>query len=271
MIFEKAWDVAKDVDFRIPKVNERPPSYTDLDANLAFRGSRIPHWYDYHQPFSEDPMVNPRTGDRYGIDSERGYETSNYREMGGPKEDFFNDEFESSVEYDPFSGEYIPTWRALMDAAKFKKDVREGKIIVPPKMDYEIGDFTDSQRDFTSGSVFTEPASGKDDLLNELERASLVRAIMDAGITDREILETALDEASYAAGRFPRSLGQVQVSGPPLFPEQTFRIGPEGIIEYAQDQRERFRLQQEHEAKYPEPQRRGWLTTQLGGPEREVY
>ena len=33
MIFEKAWDVAKDVDFRIPKVNERTPSYTDMDTN----------------------------------------------------------------------------------------------------------------------------------------------------------------------------------------------------------------------------------------------
>ena len=157
-----------------------------------------------------------------------------------------------------------------MDAAKFKKDVREGKIIVPPKMDYEIGDFTDSQRDFTSGH-FIDPTSGKDELLAELDRASMVRAIMDAGITDREILETALDEAWYAAGRFPRSPGQVQVSGPPLFPEQTYRIGPEGITEYAQDQRERARLKREHEAKYPEPQRRGWLTTQLGGPEQEEY
>ena len=270
MVFDMAWDLVKDVDFKLPKPTDGPPTYTDKDAQLAFRGSRIPHWYYYLHPFSDDPMINPRTGDRFGIDSERGYETSNYRGMGGPKEDFYNDEFQSTVEYDPLTGEYIPTMRALMDAAKFKKDVKEGKIIVPPRMDYEIGDFTDSQRDFTSGH-FIEPASGKDDLLNELERASLVRAIMDAGITDREILEIALDEASYADGRGTRSPGQVQVSGPPLFPEQTYRIGPEGIIEYAQDQNERFRLQREHEAKYPEPQRRLWLTTQLGGPEEDEY
>ena len=264
--FNRAWDLVKDVDFKLPKATDGPPTYTDKDAQLAFRGSRIPHWSNYLQPFSDDPMINPRTGDRFGIDSERGYETSNYRGMGGPKEDFYNDEFRSSVEYDPLTDEYIPTMRALLDAAKFRKDVKEGKIIVPPKMDYEIGDFTDSQRDFTSGG-FIEPASGKDDLLNELERASLVRAIRDAGITDRETLETALDEAAAASARGQRSKGQVQVSGPPLFPEQTYRIGPEGILEYEQDQNERFRSLLEHKEKYPEPQRRGWLTTQLSDME----
>ena len=200
MIFEKAWDLVKDVDFKLPKATDGPPTYTDKDAQLAFRGSRIPHWYNYLHPFSNDPMINPRTGDRFGVDSERGYETSNYRGMGGPKEDFYNDEFQSSVEYDPLTGEYIPTMRALMDAAKFKKDVKEGKIIVPPKMDYDIGDFTDSQRDFTE-SFFLQPASGKTELLDEIERASLVRAIMNAGITDKEIMETALDEISHAQMR----------------------------------------------------------------------
>ena len=87
-----------------------------------------------------------------------------------------------------------------MDAAKFKKDVKEGKIIVPPKMDYDIGDFTDSQRDFTE-SFFLQPASGKTEVLDEIERASLVRAIMNAGITDKEIMETALDEIAHAQMR----------------------------------------------------------------------
>ena len=89
-----------------------------------------------------------------------------------------------------------------MDAAKFKKDVKEGKIIVPPKMDYDIGDFTDSQRDFTD-SFFFQPSSGKTEVLDEIERASLVRAIMDAGITDKEIMEMALDETFFSQSRGP--------------------------------------------------------------------
>lgn len=262
-VFSKAWDLVKDVDFKIPSPIGRPPSYFDEDANLAFRGSRIPHFSSFMYPFDSDPNINPRTGDRYGIDSSRGYETSNYREMGGPEDDFYSDKFRSSVEYDPLSGEYIPTMRALMDAAKFKKDVRDGKIMVPPRIDYEVGDFSDPLRDFESSFL----QSGKDELLDELERASLVRAIRDAGITDRETLETALDEAAAASARGQRSKGQVQVSGPPLFPEQTYRIGPEGILEYEQDQNERLRSLLEHEAKYPEPQRRGWLTTQLSDME----
>ncbi|MGB0164885.1 MAG: hypothetical protein ACPF9I_05700 [Candidatus Thalassarchaeaceae archaeon] len=262
-VFNEAWNLIKDVDFKIPSPIGRPPSYFDEDANLAFRGSRIPHFSSFMYPFDSDPSINPRTGDRWDIDSSRGYETSNYREMGGPEDDFYNDKFRSSVEYDPLSGEYIPTWRAMMDAAKFKKDVRDGKIMVPPRMDYEVGDFSDSLRDFESSFL----QSGKDELLDELERASLVRAIRDAGITDRETLETALDEAAAASARGQRSKGQVQVSGPPLFPEQTYRIGPEGIVEYEQDQNERLRSLLEHEAKYPEPQRRGYLTTRLSDME----
>jgi len=262
-VFSKAWDFVKDVDFKLPSPIGRPPSYLDEDANLAFRGSRIPHFSSFMYPFDSDPSINPRTGDRWDIDSSRGYETSNYREMGGPEDDFYSDKFRSSVEYDPLSGEYIPTWRAMMDAAKFKRDVRDGEIMVPPRMDYEVGDFSDSLRDFESSFL----QSGKDELLDELERASLVRAIRDAGITDRETLETALDEAAAASARGQRSKGQVQVSGPPLFPEQTYRIGPEGISEYGQDQNKRLRSLLEHEAKYPEPQRRGYLTTQLSDME----
>ena len=127
-VFSKAWDLVKDVDFKIPSPIGRPPSYFDEVANLAFRGSRIPHFSGFMYPFDSDPSINPRTGDRWDIDSSRGYETSNYREMGGPEDDFYSDKFRSSVEYDPLSGEYIPTWRAMMDAAKFKKDVRDGKL-----------------------------------------------------------------------------------------------------------------------------------------------
>ena len=42
MIFEKAWGVAKDVDFRMPLPLEKPPSWIDADANLAISGSLIP-------------------------------------------------------------------------------------------------------------------------------------------------------------------------------------------------------------------------------------
>lgn len=202
MIFEKAWNLVKDVDFKLPKITDGPPTYTDKDAILAFRGSKIPNWHSYLHPFSNDPMIDARTGDRFGIDSEKGYKTSNYFEMGGPKDDFYNDEFQSSVEYDPFTGEYIPTMRALFDEAKFKDMVREGIITVPPRMDYDIGDFTDSQQDFED-AFFLEPTSGKTELLDEIERASLVRALMNAGITDKEIMEMALDETSFIQSRGP--------------------------------------------------------------------
>ena len=194
MVFEQAWNIVKDVDFRIPKPTGKPPSYTDEDANLAFRGSKIPNWFDRLHPFSDDPMINPRTGDRFGVDSDKGDKTSYYYGRGGPE-----DESPSSVEYNPVTEEYEPTWRALMDASRFKRDVREGKIVVPPKRDYAIGDFTDSQRDFESSWIQT--ASGKDELLNELERASMVRALMDAGLIGERQIETALDEASFADSR----------------------------------------------------------------------
>ena len=192
MVFEKAWNLVKDVDFKLPQIMNGPPSYSDKDAILAFRGSKIPNWHNYLHPFSNDPMIDARTGDRFGVDSEKGYKTSNYFEMGGPKDDFYNDKFQSSVEYDHITGEYIPTGKALLDEAKFKDMVREGIITVPPRMDYDIGDFTDSQQDFEDS--FIQPASGKSELLYELERASLVRALMDAGITDKKIIEMALDK-----------------------------------------------------------------------------
>jgi len=213
MVFERAWAVAKGVDFRLPSPSDKPPSYLDRDANLAFHGSRLPNWYAHENPWGDDELS---------------------------PEDFA---------------------QSITDELRRRK----GELVMAPHMDYEVGDFGDALEDFTSGGFF-ERRDERDSVLLELERAGMVRALMDAGIVNRREISDALDETTFASGRGKWSPGQIQIGGPPVFPRQTYRHGPYGT-EYAQDQNERHRLQREHEAKYPEPQRRGWLTTQLGGPE----
>ena len=42
MVFEQAWSIVKDVDFRIPRPSDPPAKYTEPNAVLAFHGSKIP-------------------------------------------------------------------------------------------------------------------------------------------------------------------------------------------------------------------------------------
>lgn len=273
MVFEQAWNIVKDVDFRIPKPTGKPPSYTDEDANLAFRGSKIPNWWNWDNPHGQNPAINPVTGkewEEHVIDPDTGEKW--------PTADDFWDAIAWEIAFKAGKeGGKAPTELSVgddvmwTDSNQFGPTGKRGGafVVAPPYMDYKVGDFGEALEDFDDANFkpFGDRIirDSKDTVFDELERASIVRAVMDAGLVSRREIETALDETSYADARGWRSRGQVQVSGPPLFPEQTYRRGPEGITEYAQDQNERFRLQQEHEAKYPEPQRRGWLTTQLGG------
>jgi len=265
MAFERAWNVVKDVDFRIPRPADPVPSFLDPDANLAFRGSKIPHSWNWDNPYGRNPAINPVTGKEWEnpvIDPVTGEKWPN------------RDDFWESVAWEA-------AFRAAREGRKAPTEIKVGDdvqwsgdgdfVLPPPYMDYEVGDFGDALEDFKTANHFISRHHGDQQVLDELERASLVRALNDAGIVGRKEMTDAIEEAWFADARGTRSPKQVQVSGPPLFPEQTYRIGPEGIIEYAQDQRERARLEREHEAKYPEPQRRGWLTTQLGGPEEDEY
>ncbi len=259
MVFERAWAVVKDVDFRLPRPTDSVPSFLDPDANLAFRGSKIPHSWNWDNPYGRNFAINPVTGKQWEnpvIDPNGS--------LWPNKNDFWESVAWEAAFRAAREGRKAPTEIKVGDDVQWSGD---GDFVLPPPyMDYEVGDFGERMEDFTPGSFYPGQQ-----VLNELERAGLVRALNDAGIVGRKEMTDAIEEAGYADERGTLSGKQVQVSGPPLFPEQTYRRGPEGITEYAQDQNERFRLQQEHEAKYPEPQRRGWLTTQLGGPEEDEY
>jgi len=123
MIFEKAWDVAKDVDFRMPLPLEKPPSWIDADANLAISGSLIPPVEHSHDPY------------------------------------------------------FLHT---------------------------DVGAF-EPENETKSLLLATSPM---DNMIEEVTRASLVRALMNSGIVTENELLTALDEYYNADARGERSEGQ---------------------------------------------------------------
>jgi len=190
MAFERAWMIVKDVDFKIPSPSDKPPSYLDRDANLAFHGSQLPHWFAHENPWGPDELSE--------------------------------DDFVQSI--------------------KDEMRRRKGELVMAPYMDYKVGDFGDALEDFEGGGFLT-PHHDKEAVLGELERASLVRALMGAGIVDRREMSDAIDEADNAMSRGWYSPGHTQVSGPP--PERSDWDDT--------------------------PQKRAWLTTQLGRDGMEEY
>ena len=122
MVFEQAWSIVKDVDFRIPRPVDPPAKYTEPNAVLAFAGSKIPMIHTHEQS------------------------------VGLP--------------------------------------ISAGRL--------EVGDFGEDMHEGRDNHSFTSYHHGIQQVMDEIERASLVRAIMEAGIVDERQIEDALDEAAFA-------------------------------------------------------------------------
>lgn len=130
MIFQKAWNVAKDVDFRMPLPHEKPPSWIDADATLALPASLIP-------PAGK------------GVD------------LSEIDENF-----------------------------------------VPYVLNTDVGAFEPGETKWLGAP---DPM---DNMIQEVTRASIIRALMNSGIVTENELLTALDEYHNADARGERSRGQ---------------------------------------------------------------
>ena len=62
----------------------------------------------------------------------------------------------------------------------------------------KVGDFGEDMHEGKGAGSFLTPHHGITQVMDEIERASLVRAIMEAGIVDEKEIEEALDEAAFA-------------------------------------------------------------------------
>ncbi len=198
MAFEQAWSIVKDVDFKIPRPGDAAPTYLDQDANLAFRGSAIPHWWNWENPHGQRDDINPVTG----------------KEWENPHVDEFGmkwpnrDDFLASIAWEM-------AFRAAKEGRKIPKSIGIGRgepggfeipvkdefILPPPYIDYEVGDFGEDMHEGEEAKGFLTGHQGIEGVIDEVERASLVRALMEAGIVGEEEIETALDEASFADTR----------------------------------------------------------------------
>jgi len=127
MVFEQAWAIVKDVDFRIPRPVDPPAKYTEPNAVLAFAGSKIPMTHTHE------------------------------RSVG------------------------LPTSAEQFEVGDFGEHMHEGEEIKEELTGHQ----------------------GIERVIDEVERASLVRALMEAGIVGVEEIETALDEALFADRRWP--------------------------------------------------------------------
>jgi len=154
--FETAWDLLK-TDMRLPMGR---PSFTDPHANLAVHGSRIPDHVAYWK--GDNPII-PR--EKFNMDS-------------------------------------------LMESVRHELERRRGERVFAPVVDYEVGDFGDNMKDGLIDQAFSyrnpnnEPRlfkkpkdMGAEMVVNELERASLINALNDAGIFDERSLENIVDLA----------------------------------------------------------------------------
>ena len=154
--FEQAWLLIK-TDMRLPMGR---PSFTDPHANLAVHGSRIPDHVAYWK--GDNPIIP----------------------------------------YDKFD------MNTLMESVRHELERRRGERINPPVVDYEVGDFGDNMKDGLIDQAFSyrnpndEPRlfkkpkdMGAEMIMNELERASLINALNDAGIFDERSLENIVDQA----------------------------------------------------------------------------
>ena len=63
---------------------------------------------------------------------------------------------------------------------------------------FEVGDFGEAMHEGTKANSFISPQHNVRQVMDEIERASLVRALMDAGIVSEREIEEALDEAAFA-------------------------------------------------------------------------
>lgn len=148
MVFEQAWSIVKDVDFRIPTPAKPATKYTEPNAVLAFHGSKT--------PLSRIPQ------------------------------------------------DTMDEWQS------------------------EVGDFGVGMHEGEEARGFLTRHQGIEEVMNELERASLVRAFMEAGIVGERELEDALDEVSFANSRGeyheynPQREEQLAQLGFPTFPERSF-------------------------------------------------
>ena len=160
MVFEQAWSIVKDVDFRIPRPVDPPAKYTEPNAVLAFAGSKIPMMHTW----DEDRQA--RQGQFHGL----------------------------------------PT--------------NAGRL--------EVGDFGEDMHEGTDNDSFISYHHGIKEVWDEIERASLVRAIIEAGSVDQGQIEDALDEAAVAdmRGEYssydPEREESLEQLGWPKTPESSF-------------------------------------------------
>ena len=72
---------------------------------------------------------------------------------------------------------------------------RKGEMVIPPLRDYEIGDFSEALQEGEKSKTFGgERNMGIQQLYGELDRASVVEALHNAGIHDIASLENILEE-----------------------------------------------------------------------------
>ena len=63
---------------------------------------------------------------------------------------------------------------------------------------FGVGDFGEDMHEGKEAGSFLTQNQGIGQVMDEIERASLVRAIMEAGIVDEREIEEALDEVAFA-------------------------------------------------------------------------
>ena len=157
--FESAWALLK-TDMRLPNPIRKRPSWTDPHANLAVYGSRIPNFRAFEQ--GENPIIPP---DEFNMDS-------------------------------------------FMESVRHELERRRGERVFAPVMNYDVGDFGDNMKDGIIDESFSlrcpedvarpfkaERDLGAEALLFELERASMINALNDAGIFDEKSLADITDIA----------------------------------------------------------------------------
>ena len=185
--FDTAWDLLK-TDMRLPMGR---PSFTDPYANLAVHGSRVPDHVAYWK--GDNPIIPP---EEFNMDS-------------------------------------------MMESVRHELERRRGERVFAPVVDYEPGDFGDNMKDGLIDQAYSyqnpndEPRMfkrpkdmGAEVVVNELERASLINALNDAGIFDERSLENIVDEAfqymnagiaphSYEGKRMDNDKGEYMIRRPP--------------------------------------------------------
>ncbi len=125
-----------------------------------------------------------------------------------------------------FAGSKIP----MMHTWDEDRQARQGQFHgLPPNAGrLEVGDFGEDMHEGRDNHSFTSYHHGLKEVMDEIERASLVRAIMEAGIVDERQIEDALAEASFAdmRGEYssydPEREENLEQLGWPKFSESSF-------------------------------------------------